>query len=296
MADCPASSLFARFAERCGLTAAELDELLDRLHARSRQACAGVALDRDLFVRRLAARCEGDGALEAELAALHVEDLYLACACLERVPGAIELFETRHLSAAAALTRTIDAADAFVDEVQQLVREKLFIGSADAPPRIGTYSGRGPLAAWVAVVVRHAALSLRRSAKPFAQRAGEPSLVDALPAHGDPELDYLQVRYRSVFRDAFARALAALTERQRLLLRLNVIDGMSHEEIASVYKVSQSTVTRWIAATRRSILQTMQQQLRAQLDAGTTDFHSLFAVLHSQLDLSIARLLAPNDL
>lgn len=295
MAKCHSNALLVRFAGRCALTAAQVDELLDQLHARSRQACDGVALDRDRFVGHVARRCEGEGALETELAALHIEDFYLACACLERVPGAFELFEKRFLSSAAALARTVDSAPAFVEEVQQLVREKLFIGSAGTTPRIATYSGRGPLAAWVAIVVRHAALSLRRAEKPAVQHVGESSLVDALPARGDPELDYLQVRYRSVFRDAFARAIAGLTERQRLLLRLSVIDGMSHEEIAAAYKVSQSTVTRWIGATRQSILQTMQQQLRAQFDAGTTDFHSLFAILHSNLDLSIARLLTTID-
>lgn len=275
---------------------AELEAQLAGLCQRARSAWSELRLDEQRFVAYVAAHCSRQESVELDLGEVHTDDLYLACACLDRIPGAIERFEQRHLAGIADLVRAIDPSPAFIEEVKQLMREKLFIGGANTPPKIDSYSGRGPLAGWVAIVAQRVALSLRRSLKTEPQASLEPSLVEALPARGDPELDYLQARYRVVFRDALAHAISTLTDRQRMLLRLHVIDRMSHEEIAAVYSVSQSTVTRWIAAAREAILRATQDSLRAHLDADTAEFHSLLAVVQSHLDLSIARLLGGAEM
>ncbi|HZS42062.1 MAG TPA: sigma-70 family RNA polymerase sigma factor [Polyangia bacterium] len=231
--------------------------------------------------------------MEAEQSTQHVGDLYLACACVDRVAGALQCFEEQYLANVPAMLRTIDPSPAFADEVLQLAREKLFVSDAGGTPKIAAYAGRGPLGGWVSVVAQRIALSLRRGHK-AQQRAGERSIAEALPAGGDPELDYLQVRYRALFREAFATAVAALTDRQRLLLRLQVLEQMSHDEIAAIYRVSQSTVTRWTASAREAILHRTQEELRTSIGTDTAEFHSLMAMLGSKLDLSIARLLADS--
>jgi hypothetical protein len=48
------------------------------------------------------------------------------------------------------------------DELRQNVRERLFLGTPDAPPRIASYSGEGDLRHWVRVVAMRAALNLTR--------------------------------------------------------------------------------------------------------------------------------------
>src|SRR5438552_1945842 len=68
-------------------------------------------------------------ALPAAIAALHAEDLHLACACASGSPAALSAFDRSILSGGAlrpALKR-IDASAAFADEVRQSLREKLLL-------------------------------------------------------------------------------------------------------------------------------------------------------------------------
>ncbi len=139
------------------------------------------------------------------LARIHAADLYLAFACAEQVPGALAAFES-------ACGTVIDGAlsgqatAAFADDAKQLVREKLFIGGEVDPdepaagPRILSYAGRGPLAAWVAVSAQRTALSLRRR-EVSAQARHRAAAAEELAASVHPELAYLKRTYRAAFVD-----------------------------------------------------------------------------------------------
>jgi RNA polymerase sigma-70 factor, ECF subfamily len=246
-------------------------------------------LDIALFTRHLAERTPPGGDIAQALADLHVTDLYLACACTYGVQGAVEQFIAAHGATAGAFIRHVDTSPAFADEVRQLLWQKLFVKDGpDAVPRIAGYLGRGPLSGWVGVVAQRTGLDLVRGEKKHAGSAGE-SLAEALPAVADVELDYLRMRYRTEFREAFQAAIAALTERERVILRLHVVNGLSHEKIAAVYRVTQPTVTRWIAKARETIAREAQKNLRQRLDVSTSELESIAHMVVSQLDLSVAR-------
>ena len=65
----------------------------------------------------------------------------------------------------------------------------------------------------------------------------------------------------------------------------------SHDEIARVYQVNQSTVTRWLSKARVSILEETRRIVCARLQVAESEFDSLAELVESQLDLSLSRLL-----
>ena len=230
------------------------------------------------------------------LARIHAADLYLAFACAEQVPGALAAFES-------ACGTVIDGAlsgqatAAFADDAKQLVREKLFIsGEVDpdepaAGPRILSYAGRGPLAAWVAVSAQRTALSLRRR-EVSAQARHRAAAAEELAASVHPELAYLKRTYRAAFVTCFEEAFAALTNRERTLLRLHLVSRLRLDQMAPMFQVNISTVSRWLASARESLLVQTRDGLSRQLHLAPGEFDSLARLLHSQIDVSLVRLLA----
>src|SRR5204863_54439 len=105
----------------------------------------------------------------------------------------------------------IDANPAFVDEIRQRLRTKLFVPEAGETPKIADYTGRGPLGAWVRVAAMRTALNLRRGVVPESVSAFE-DVASPVPAN-DLELELIKGRYAPALRDAFRQALHELPER-----------------------------------------------------------------------------------
>ena len=233
------------------------------------------------------------------LARIHAADLYLAFACADQVPGALAVFEgTCGTVIDGALSGQATAA--FADDAKQLVREKLFIGGdmgtgdGDEPtagPRILSYAGRGPLAAWVAVSAQRTALSLRRK-EASAQARHRAAAAEELAASVHPELAYLKRTYRAAFVTCFEEAFAALTNRERTLLRLHLVSRLRLEQMAPMFQVNISTVSRWLAGARESLLTQTREGLSRRLHLEPGEFESLARLLRSQIDVSLVRVLA----
>src|SRR5262249_44634833 len=142
-------------------------------------------------------------------------DLYLACACAGRVRGAVEAFDRAYLGQLGTQLARLRPTPAFVDEIGQEVRDKLFVGTGGASPKIVEYDGKGALLSWVRVIALRVAIDLRR-------RDGaddEDNSGSDTPAAGNPEADYQQEHYRRAFDEAIRGAVAALDGEQRRLLR-----------------------------------------------------------------------------
>ncbi|HXJ21687.1 MAG TPA: sigma-70 family RNA polymerase sigma factor [Polyangia bacterium] len=264
---------------------------LTELVGRARRAFPELAFDAARFVAALG-RAAGDD-LGAGLAELHVEDFALAVACADGVPGALERCDRQCGAAIAAAVARIDSAEDFRDEVRQILWHRVFVGTPNQPPRIASYSGRGPLAAWVAVAAQRVAIDLRRSALRAAPV--DPEADDLLPASVHPEADYLRGRYRPEFEAAVRAALAGLPDRDRLLLRLTIVSGMSHEQVGAIYGVNQSTVSRWIARARAEVLAATERDVCARLNLPHSEFLSLAGLFLTDLDLSLSRVLHAEE-
>ena len=208
--------------------------VLEQLFATGQGQWPGLAVDSAWLAIHLAPQIAADTVdVLAALAAISGADLYLAVACAHNVPGALEAFDRACSAAINGTIAGIDPAPTFRTDVRQALHERLFVGSVDAPPRIGSYAGRGPLAAWVAIVTQRLALLMRRTEKNRARiedrAAGEP-----LSAPDDPELIYLKQRYREEFRAAYRAALESLSERDRTLLRLHLLEGVTLERLGAL--------------------------------------------------------------
>jgi RNA polymerase sigma-70 factor (ECF subfamily) len=229
------------------------------------------------------------GALEE----VRAGDLYLAFACAEQVPGALAAFEAACGAAIEAALRA-PAAAPFGDDARQVLYERLFVGDGGGPPRILGYAGRGPLAAWVAVSARRTALSLRRhetSARAHHAAAGRQEIEAGI----HPELGYLKRKYQTAFAQAFEDAFGEVTDRERTLLRLHLQQRLRLEQIALMFHVDMSTVSRWLAAARARILARTRALLAERLRVSPAEFASMARLLRSQIDVSLARLLGPEE-
>ena len=116
-------------------------------------------------------------------------------------------------------------------------------------------------------------------------------LADLPLAAPNPELELIRRRHKEHFSEAFAAALATLDPRERTLLKLHTLDGLPLEQIAPLYKVDKSTISRWIAHAREQLEERTRDHLRLALKLNSGELESVLRVANSELSLSLSRLL-----
>jgi RNA polymerase sigma-70 factor, ECF subfamily len=268
---------------------AETDEALARLFEAGRRAWPTLALAEGPFVHHVARHLPDGDTPRAHLDALHAADLYLACACGERLRGSVEAFHAAHGAALDAALRGLGLPPAQRDELCQALFEKLFVGRPGAPPKIVDYAGRGPLGAWVRVAAIRAARNALRQARHDRLGLAAP---DAPPPSGapDPELAFLKHHYRDEVQRALKAALADLALDERNVLRLAFLDGLGIDHIASAYGVHRATAARWLARGREALLSRTHALLGRRLRATPAEIEGIVALVRSQLDLTLESL------
>jgi len=260
----------------------ELEELVERAVTAAHAAWPSLACE-DAFRARLRAAA---GEQPAALASLAITDLYLATACASGDPRALELFDREYLARVAQILARHPARD-HADEVRQRVRERLLVAGEDGPPRIATYSGRGPLAGWVRVATLRVASNLRRSVRDHAELPeGLASAIAEVP-----ELRVLEGAYREAFRDAFRTAFAALDGEERTILRLHHIDGVTVRKLAPILNVSVATAGRRILAAQQRLGEQVIHELSAAVAIPAPELESVVRALISRLEVSMSVLL-----
>ena len=217
----------------------------------------------------------------------HADDLVLAWAVSQGDPGAVKRFEREVAQEIATAARKIDRAPAFVDEIRQQVYVRLLVGDRAQPPRIAAYRAMGPLRAWVAVTALRVAINAKRGPR----SASDDVLADVVDREPDPELRHLKTLYRAEFREALGAAIAALSDRDRALLRLRFVAGLELAQIGKLYAVHESTASRWLARAVEVVGGDARKRLVSRLSVTPDTADSVARMVASQLDLSIARLL-----
>ncbi len=216
-------------------------------------------------------------------------DLLLAAACLANDPRALNYLDALLITEVRRAVVPLDTSNTLVDEVTQLVRERLLL---PPEPRLADYSGQGSLASWIRAVAVRVALNAKR---PGAREDPVSQLPDHPIADADPELALLRARYRESFRAAFAQAVGTLTPRERTLMRLTALDGLTCAAVGKMYGKDASTVSRWLSLSRAALLEKTRQLLSASLSLTPSALDSLMRVADSELDLSISRLLESSS-
>lgn len=208
-------------------------------------------------------------------------ELAIACACADG-GAAIARFEARYFGELRVGVSRLRCTDDELAEVTQEVRRLLF---ADTPPRLLTLTGRGDLRALLRLMALRVAISARRKAL-------------RTPVVADDDLELLddgssvgtrlaRADHRQAFRAALATALAALSPRDRTLLRMHTLDGVPLAALATMHRVDRATISRWLAAAREEIYRSTRRALAAQAGVAAADFDSFVDVIRSQFDVSL---------
>ncbi len=274
----------ARLAGLAGIE--DLEAHLTKRCAEGRAAWPTVQIDDAEFVAYLAARSfEG-------LADLNAADLYVACGCARGDADALKAIEARYFPLLDAALGQMRLPDARIDDVKQGLRRLLFVGDEAAPPRIVEYTGRGELRGWLRVSAVRAALKLLRRDKKevLVEEVGDEALLrGGQLGEPDPELLYVKKIFRAQFRLAFQEALDSLTDRERLLLRQHVVDDLSIDDLAPLYRVHRATAARWLTQARETLLTRTRRNLMHTGKMSESDCDSVLRLVRSQLDLTIRR-------
>ena len=266
-----------------------MDDLLRACHRQAEQRWPGVSLPFETFCEHVEERADG-----RDPESLSTDDLYLALACARGDTRAIAHFEESVLARIHVVLRRVDPRPDFVDEIRQTLRERLLVSRDGAEAKLLDYSGRGPLSVWVNVTAIRTALNARRGEA----RKGKHFEVDwgkALAAAdtGDPELEAFKAKHREQFEQAIASACAELDERQKTLLRLHFLDGLSVDRIGKVYGVHKATAARWVVKARDRLHAATREHLVRDHGIPPSQLSFIERLVLSQLSVCFSQLLNP---
>ena len=216
----------------------------------------------------------------------HAAEIYLAAGCAARLPAALAALERVYLARVAEVIAAKRLPAHAVDEIRQTVRERLLGGE---PPYLAGAAGRGPLAGLVAVIANRAAIDwLRANARAAVRDAPTPD-PDVLVATGDPARDHLRARHGDAVKAAFEAAIRELPARERTLLRFHLVEGLTIDDLARIYKLHRATAARQVERAREAVAEATRRHLAAAIPA--PELGEVAALVASQLELSLSRVL-----
>jgi len=265
--------------------------------ARARWPEAAALTDATLATA-IASKLDEQRDLAAALARLRVEDLFLAQWCASGDARAITAFEQVHRTDLDGVLARFRRLPVTSDELLQTLRIKLFVATADRPPRIGDYSGFGFLQNWLRVTALRALVDIARTEK--ARKLEELMADDDLL--GFPELGpdiaarYTRDEVGKAIKGAFARAVAGLAPRQRNFLRHAQVELLTLDQIAALYGIHRATVARTLATARAELTEVTRKELASSLGVADDALESIVGAADSRLDLSLSRVLKSPEL
>ncbi len=263
----------------------DLEELLAALVARGRAAWPELALDDARFARFL-----GERASEDELDHVHVEDLWATCACAAGDARAVAAVDAKHLREVDASLAKMGLDAERIGEVKQSLRALLFTGPS---PRIAEYRGAGALDAWLRVTAMRGALKMLRKGGRESPTSDD-AVLEARSSEDDPELQYMKAAYRAAFKAAFQEALDSLDAREKTLLKQQIVDGLSIDELGGLYQVHRATAARWVASAREKLLSRTRRTFMMNARISEGECESIMRLVRSQLDVSLHRRLVAS--
>lgn len=244
-----------------------------------------------VFGRFVACRLDPGRPVVEALEALHVADLYLVCACLERIRGAADVFLARfspEITRVAA--RFVRSRSVSADDLVQAVVARMLVGEDESPPRLSLYRGAGPLGGFVEVTAARLAIDATRAEREHLEpEAGV--FARLLVAPGTPESRLVDESARAHVRSAFERAASSLEPRARAVLAFSLCDGLSIDAIGRTYGVHRATAARWIESAREALVRATRAELARALGLGAAQLDVLTRDGLSRFELSVTRCL-----
>ncbi len=170
--------------------------------------------------------------------------------------------------------------------------------ASDAARRAASSFSPSPaLPARIATVPATRCAHSTRGSSPAAFASATASYVTSTVAGSSTEGQEAQLQWSELephAAQAIAAAMAELSVRQRTLVRLHYVEGVSAQALAKMYSVHRATTTRWLVEARERLLELVQTRLRDSLELDTASLHSLQRTLAGGLELSLPALLEPK--
>ncbi len=277
-------SLSSAFAQGSGAPVADLEASLARAVARAQSAWPTLVVEPQKFAEFLGKRVSA-----SELETARLEDLWIACACLEHAPNALGIVESKYWPEVDLSLAKMGLRPDRIEDLKQSLRRLLFVGNSEFPPRIAEYRGSGDLRAWMRITAMRAALKLIRKDRREGGVSDDDAVLAARAQEDDPELAYMKAAYRSAFKAAFQEALDSLEVRERTLLKQQIVDGLSVDELGVVYEVHRATAARWVASAREKLLVRTRRTFMLRARISSDECESIMRLVRSQLDVSLHR-------
>ena len=269
--------------ERVG--GAETDEVTAAVMTAGALRWKHLALDAHSLSRYLSERSLSRELVTPALAG----DLFLACACLNGIPGALEAFQLTFEPIVSASARRFDKSGALTEELGQLLAELLFVGKDGRAARIGDYKGRGPLSGWVRTCAKRAALRLSKVDNPERLLTSD-ALAEEISDTCDQELVLLKSHYGELFRQELVTALSDLEAKDRMLLQLHLVAGLSTTRIAKMYHLNQSSISRQLQRAANAVFALIKQRVHERLGVATAELESMLELARSHIELTLSNM------
>lgn len=252
-----------------------------------RAAWPGVAVTVDELAAIATLRLAGPREAAAGIEALDAVELYLAAACARGDAAALGQLRARYFESLTAPLRRMGLDAAQRDDVWQTLSARLFVAEPGQPPRIVRYAGAGQLAGLIRVAATRLALNWLERVK-----QADDDWVDELPADAsDPELHFMKREHRAALKEELAAAIQDLSARQRMVLRLHLVERLGIDSIAAICSMHRATAARQISIAKELLAIRVRLRLVARWQVADPDLPALRGLVESQLDLSLRRLL-----
>jgi len=268
--------------------------LARRIRERALTAWPNLFVDTEPFIARILGGFEPGAEAEAAMAALTIEDLFLAYACSKGSAPALAAFAREFDGEFISVTKKLRVTAGNYDDLRQSLWNKLFLASETQCPKILEYLGKGPLRHWFRVLATRLVLDeLRKEKRLEVSRAvvTEQALSEGVPA-ADPELAHIRERYRNEFRAAFGKAVSGLDPEERNLLRCTYLNGMSTDDLGRAFGMHKATAARRLSRARDKLLALTRAELKEQLGANSGELDSVIRLFDGELSISLSRLLS----
>jgi RNA polymerase sigma-70 factor (ECF subfamily) len=204
----------------------------------------------------------------------------------------ITLEENFFAGVESALQR-IDMPADVIEEVKQILRDRLFVRRGAGQAKISEYAGRGDLGRWLRMVAVREALAIVKAGERAVMAPDEFWALLADPAV-DVELDHLKKLYRDEFKKSLQEAIRLLGARERYLLRIYFVEKAGIDEISRIQRIHRSTAARRLARARQSLLSRLRRCFLKNLQIGKAEAQSILHLIESQLEVSLRPLLVES--
>lgn len=193
---------------------------------------ADETIEFDALIRRLEAGQLAYGQVQANV----LEEVCLAQALENGENEAAKTFEEEYMPVVRGIASRAGGAAA-VDATENFAAE-LILPRADRPSRLSTFHGRTPLSSWLRVVILNDWVSRKRKRQPINVELPEA----VVPVVDNNELDQQECEH--LLRPIFRSAVAAISQQDRLLLKMLILDGVSQQQLAKCFSVHSGTLGR----------------------------------------------------